>query len=138
MAGGYLQYCMKIMNGRAISLWIRDEAHTRMHLVLESSRLRLTCDGTRAETRFRLSAKRTSPFKSAGASVQSTTDIQLHVSTLWGHHQADFRTYYKKCVYCIVEVTSHFLQIHAICILILICSQRQPDDDPIVSKHVAV
>jgi hypothetical protein len=38
-----------------------------------SIRLRLKCDGTRAETRFRLSAKRTSPFKSAGASVQSTT-----------------------------------------------------------------
>jgi len=36
-------------------------------------RLRLKCDGTRAETRFPLSAKRTSPFKSAGASVQSTT-----------------------------------------------------------------
>jgi len=33
----------------------------------------LKCDGTRAEARFRLSAKRTSPFKSAGASVQSTT-----------------------------------------------------------------
>jgi len=33
----------------------------------------LKCDGTRAETRFRLSPKRTSPFKSAGASVQSTT-----------------------------------------------------------------
>jgi hypothetical protein len=33
----------------------------------------LKCDGTRAETRFRLSAKRTSPFKTAGASVQSTT-----------------------------------------------------------------
>ena len=33
----------------------------------------LKCDGTRAETRFRLSAKRTTPFKSAGASVQSTT-----------------------------------------------------------------
>jgi hypothetical protein len=29
-------------------------------------RLRLKCDGTRAETGFRLSAKRTSPFKSAG------------------------------------------------------------------------
>ena len=29
-------------------------------------------DGTRAETRFRLSPKRTRPFKSAGASVQST------------------------------------------------------------------
>jgi hypothetical protein len=36
-------------------------------------RLRLKCDGTRAETRFRVSAKRTSPFKSAVASVQSTT-----------------------------------------------------------------
>jgi hypothetical protein len=34
---------------------------------------RLKCDGTRAETRFRLPAKRTSPFKSAGTSVQSTT-----------------------------------------------------------------
>ena len=33
----------------------------------------LKCDGTRAETRFCLSPKRTSPFKSAGASVQSTT-----------------------------------------------------------------
>ena len=39
-----------------------------------SGRLRLKCDGTRAETRFRLSTKRTSPFKSAGASVQSTND----------------------------------------------------------------
>jgi len=36
-------------------------------------RLRLKYDGTRAETRFRHSAKRTSPLKSAGASVQSTT-----------------------------------------------------------------
>jgi len=27
--------------------------------------LRLKCDGTRTETRFRLTAKRTSPFKSA-------------------------------------------------------------------------
>jgi hypothetical protein len=33
----------------------------------------LKCNGTRTETRFRLSAKRTSLFKSAGASVQSTT-----------------------------------------------------------------
>ena len=37
-----------------------------------SDRGQLKCDGTRAETRFRLSVKRTSPFKSAGASVQST------------------------------------------------------------------
>ena len=37
--------------------------------LLTVRRLRLKCDGTRAETRFRLSAKRTSPFKSARASV---------------------------------------------------------------------
>jgi len=36
-------------------------------------RLRLKRDGTRAETGFPLSAKRTSPFKSARASVQSNT-----------------------------------------------------------------
>ena len=34
------------------------------------SRGQLKCDGTRAETRFRLSAKRTSPFKSAGGGRQ--------------------------------------------------------------------
>jgi len=34
--------------------------------IFGNCRLRLKCDGTRAETRFRLSAKRTSPFKSAG------------------------------------------------------------------------
>jgi len=38
-----------------------------------SGRGQLKRDGTCAETRFRLSAKRTSPFKSAEASVQSTT-----------------------------------------------------------------
>ena len=38
-----------------------------------SVRLHLKCDGTRTETRFRLWAKRTSPFKSAGTSVQPTT-----------------------------------------------------------------
>ena len=36
-------------------------------------RLRLKCDGTRAETRFGLSAKRTGLFKLAGASVQSSS-----------------------------------------------------------------
>jgi len=42
-----------------------------------NSRLLLKCVGTRAETRFRLSAKRTSPFKSAGTSVQSTTGSRV-------------------------------------------------------------
>ena len=36
-------------------------------------RLRLKCDGTRAETRFRLSAKRTIHLNRRGVSVQSTT-----------------------------------------------------------------
>jgi len=36
-------------------------------------RIRLKCDDTRAETRF----KWTRPFKSAGASVQSTTGSQV-------------------------------------------------------------
>ena len=36
------------------------------------TRLRSKCDDTRAESRFRLSAKGTSPFKSAGTSFQST------------------------------------------------------------------
>ena len=39
----------------------------------EMSRARLKRDGTRAETRFGLSGKRTSSFKSAVESVQSTT-----------------------------------------------------------------
>jgi len=38
--------------------------------------VRLKCDDTRAKTRFRPSAKRMNPFKSAGASVQSTTGSQ--------------------------------------------------------------
>ena len=41
----------------------------------------LKCDGTRAKTRFRLSATRTSPFKSAETSVQSTTgNVDVRIS----------------------------------------------------------
>ena len=46
-----------------------DKRFSPGHLVTNGrtdGRLRLKCDGTRAETRFRLSAQRTSPFKSAG------------------------------------------------------------------------
>ena len=39
--------------------------------------MRLKRDGTLAETRFRLSPKRTSPFKSAVASVQSTAGSRV-------------------------------------------------------------
>jgi len=48
----------------------RFQTHYRYKL---PRRVRSKYDGTRAETRFHLSPKRTSPFKSAGASVQSTT-----------------------------------------------------------------
>jgi hypothetical protein len=43
------------------------------NLFPHARRLCLKCDGTCAETRIRLSAKRTSPFKAAEVSVQSTT-----------------------------------------------------------------
>jgi len=46
--------------------------HTGRHK-RTNCRLRLKCDGTRADTKYRLSAKRTSPFKSAGVSFHSTT-----------------------------------------------------------------
>ena len=42
------------------------------HYAASSGTARAERDGTRAETRFRLSPKRTSPFKSVGASVQSS------------------------------------------------------------------
>ena len=43
----------------------------------DGGRDQLKCDGPRAETRFRLSAKRTIPFKSAGAPVQSTAGSRV-------------------------------------------------------------
>jgi len=67
------------INGKDMNSGIRFKIRQSLRFALctpfndACSRLRLKCDGTRAETRFRLSAKRTSPFKSAGASVRSTT-----------------------------------------------------------------
>ena len=70
-----------MINWRITSLWTLlepEDRSTRFHRngrnswPIDSVRLLSKCDGTRAETRFRLSPKRTSPFKSAGASVQST------------------------------------------------------------------
>jgi len=51
-------YCIKIRR----LLWGGSIAHE----TAICRRLRLKCDGTGVEIRFRLSAKRTSPFKSAG------------------------------------------------------------------------
>jgi len=44
-------------------------------ILQNESKVQTGCDGTRAETRFGLPAKRTSPFISAGLSVQSSTDF---------------------------------------------------------------
>ena len=46
------------------------------------SRLRLKCDGTRAETRFRLSAKRTSPFKSVGRQFSRLLAVEVCASAV--------------------------------------------------------
>ena len=61
------QYCVLFLAWE----WFNEPKYVAEFLILV--RLRLKYDGTSAETRFCLSAKRTSPFKSAGASVQSTT-----------------------------------------------------------------
>ena len=42
----------------------------------------LKCDGTREETRFRLSALRTSPFKSAGASFRRLLGAEVCASAV--------------------------------------------------------
>ena len=47
-----------------------------------AGRLHLKCDATRAETRFCLSAKRMSPFKSLGVSVQLTTAAEVCASVV--------------------------------------------------------
>jgi hypothetical protein len=56
---------VEISATRVLDFSIADVKHVR-HTV------RLKCDGTRGKPRFLLSAKRTSPFKSVGASVQWT------------------------------------------------------------------
>ena len=53
-------------------IWTIKPLYPAVSLV-EESIARAERDGTRAETRIRLSPKRTSPFKSVGASVQPTT-----------------------------------------------------------------
>jgi len=50
----------------------QSEHHVEFLRDKPGGRGQLKYDGTRAETRFRLSSKRTSPFKSSEASVQST------------------------------------------------------------------
>ena len=64
-------------SGRKLTYVSEEQTGPSQNTHTTRSRLRLKCDGTRAETRFRLSATRTSPFKSAGASVQSNTGSRV-------------------------------------------------------------
>jgi len=76
--------CAKILSTSVIAgrCWhVRTDLHLEVSECLMCSgnrhtasacTVRLKCDGSRAENRFRLSPKWTSPFKSAGASVQLT------------------------------------------------------------------
>jgi len=63
--------CLCVQNNEKVNTMCGQYAAILM--VKTGSRDRLKRDGTSAVTRFGLSAKRTSPFKSAGESVQSTT-----------------------------------------------------------------
>jgi hypothetical protein len=60
---------------QVIPVWV--SVHLHVGEIRNCSRLRLKCDGTRAETRFRLSAKRTSQLNRRGASGQSTTGSRV-------------------------------------------------------------
>ena len=53
------------------------ECTSAVFSAVESTSVLLKRDGTRVETRFRLSTKRMSPFKSASVSVQSTAGSRV-------------------------------------------------------------
>jgi len=72
----HLNYCLLL---KSIALTLVEVSHGKLRLLdaywpVTEVDCGLKCDGTRAKTRFRLLATWTSSFKSAGASVQSTTD----------------------------------------------------------------
>ena len=67
--------------------WVASTLHTTSEHGVSIIRARAEPDGTRAETTFRLSPKRTSPFKSAGESVQSTAGRRgVHISVTNAGH----------------------------------------------------
>jgi hypothetical protein len=69
-----LPYCSSRAGGQWVFSDLGMGQHTGSQQALKcvhqcSGRLRLKCDGRRTETRFRLSAERKSPFKSAGGVI---------------------------------------------------------------------
>jgi len=63
---GFSHHCVRPCSIVEMKLQLRVNVPFFYNLHLSLCRGQLKCDGTRAETRFRLPAKRTSPFKSAG------------------------------------------------------------------------
>ena len=53
----------------------------------------MKCDGTRTETRFRLSAKRTIPFKSAGRQFSRLLAVEVCASALIVGSNAGYTTF---------------------------------------------
>jgi len=54
-------------------MYVSESGEESTNRTLMVGRVKMERDGTRAENRFGLPAKRTSPFISAGVSVQSST-----------------------------------------------------------------
>ena len=70
----FLEDALHVSGGFSVHHWELKTAHTASGICrTDTARVKTVCDGTRAETRFGLPAKRTSPIISAGVSVQSST-----------------------------------------------------------------
>jgi len=65
--------CREYQNTRFVQYFFPPNTMPLWDNVERCGRGQLKCDGTHTETRLHLSAKHASPFKLAGASVQSTT-----------------------------------------------------------------
>ena len=97
-------------------------------------RMRLKCDGTRAETRFRLSAKRTSPFKSTGGGVSSVDYCAAEVcasAVIMLDTPCSDVVWRVLATHCILQFSVHFpsraspcaiiFQLESICVYCIIC-----------------
>jgi hypothetical protein len=109
---------------------------------ITACKLRLKCDGTRAETRFRPSPKRTSPFKSAGASVQSTTGrraVHISLQGLYCSCKPVFCSHVTLTGYPLHSLVSPSLLVPCVTVCHHISNavyNRLPEDEPSGSKHV--
>jgi hypothetical protein len=66
LLSSYIAFVLQKQNSQTSRLLSKHSIQVRGHVPPVTGRLLLKCDGTRAEIRFRLSAKWTSLFKSAG------------------------------------------------------------------------